>query len=536
MAGEWWRGAVVYQIYPRSFMDSDGDGIGDLAGITARLGYVASLGVDAIWLSPFFRSPMKDFGYDVADYREVDPVFGTMADFDALIARAHGLGLKVLLDMVWGHTSDAHPWFAESRAGRDNPRADWYVWADPRPDGTPPNNWLSVFGGPAWTWGAERRQYYLHHFLPSQPALDWRNPAVVESLLAAGAFWLARGADGFRLDAVDFLVHDAQLRDNPAKAVAQTPIRPSGLQDNIHDMMQPQVMAAFAAIRALTERFPGTVTLAELSGRGDGLARAALYTAQGHLDLAYTLSLMRRPFRAASLSSGIAEVEAKVPGDGLVWALSNHDEVRAATRWGDGGPASAKLLLALMLAVRGTLCLYQGDELGLPEADLPDACRVDPYAFPFWPEYKGRDGCRTPMPWTADGPAAGFSTGRPWLPLPEAHRKLAAATQEADGDSVLNTFRRLLRWRKGHPALVGGRLVPVQSDPDIVAFERVDKDESILCLFNPSAEDRRLPMPEGRAPAEGLGYAIEGRQLLLGPWAAVFLADAAMGEAMVRGA
>src|SRR6185437_595764 len=270
MTGEWWRGAVIYQIYPRSFFDSNGDGIGDLAGIAEKLGYVAGLGVDAVWISPFFASPMDDFGYDVSDYCAVDPIFGTLDDFDRLIARAHALGLKVLIDQVWSHTSDRHAWFCDSCSARDAPHADWYVWADPRPDGTPTNNWLSVFGGSAWSWGTRRRQYYLHHFLKSQPQLNLRNSAVLEAVLARGAFWLDRGVDGFRLDAVDFLTHDAKLRNNPALPPPGgiIPARLFGLQDHIHDMTQPDVVEVFRGIRRLIDRYPGLTTLAELSSEG----------------------------------------------------------------------------------------------------------------------------------------------------------------------------------------------------------------------------------------------------------------------------
>ncbi|MDA8231802.1 MAG: alpha glucosidase [Magnetospirillum sp.] len=523
MADAWWRGAVIYQIYPRSFRDANGDGIGDLGGIAEALPYVASLGVDAVWLSPFYRSPMMDFGYDVADHRDVDPLFGTLADAKRVIGRAHDLGMKVLLDMVWGHTSDRHPWFAESRASRANAKSDWYVWADPKPDGTPPNNWLSVFGGPAWTWEPRRRQYRLHHFLPSQPALNWRNPAVVEALAAVGEHWLSLGADGLRLDAVDFLIHDLRLRDNPPQRLAEIPPRPFGMQDHRRDMMQPETADALARIRALTDRFPGTVTMAELSSAGDPLARVAEYCAPGGLHLAYSLGLMRRPASAAALKATIAEIEAKAPGGAFAWALSNHDVERAASRWGDGSPASAKMLLALLLCLRGTVCLYQGDELGLPEAEVPFDRRRDPFGLAFWPEFKGRDGCRTPMPWRGDGPAAGFSAAEPWLPVPESHRRLAVAVQEADGESVLNTLRRLIRWRRRHPALTEGGLTLVEMSPDIVAFERTGGGQDILCLFNPSAAHHRLTPPPGRKPAEGVGYRIVGGELMLEPWGAVFL-------------
>ena len=302
------------------------------------------------------------------------------------------------------------------------------------------------------------------------------------------------------------------------------------MQEHVHDMIQPEALAAFARIRALVDRHPGTVTMAELSSVGDPLARAALYTTPGALDLAYSLGQMRRPADAASVTAIIAEVEAKVPGGGLVWALSNHDIERAASRWGDGSPASAKLLLALLLALRGTVCLYQGDELGLPEAEMAFERLRDPYGRAFWPQFKGRDGCRTPMPWQAEQAHAGFSTAEPWLPLPESHRRLAVSEQEADGDSPLNTLRRLLRWRRRHPALIAGTLTPLGLDAELVAFERSTDKETILCIFNPSATSRRRPLPEGAMPAEGVGYAVEGGQLTLAPWGAAFIVRNALSR------
>src|SRR5258706_5246173 len=289
---EWWRGAVIYQIYPRSFCDSNGDGIGDLRGIAQRLDHVAELGVDAVWIAPFFASPMKDFGYDVSDYCAVDPTFGTLADFDALLARAHALGLKVIIDQVWSHTSDQHAWFADSRLRPTSSKADWYVWADPRPDGSPPNNWLSVFGGGAWTWEPRRRQYYLHHFLSSQPQLNLRNEAVWDALFEVAAFWLDRGVDGFRLDAVDYMIHDVQLRDNPARPPTdgQVPLKPFRLQHHVHDMMQPEILPALERIRRFVDQYPDTVTLGEVSSEPGSVERCGLYTGGGQrLHMAYTL-------------------------------------------------------------------------------------------------------------------------------------------------------------------------------------------------------------------------------------------------------
>lgn len=502
---------VIYQIYPRSFRDTDGDGVGDLNGVAEGLDYVASLGVDAVWLSPFYASPMADFGYDVSDWRAVDPLFGSMADFERVAEGCRRLGLKLIIDMVWSHSSDRHAWFQESRSSRGNARADWYVWADARPDGTPPNNWLSVFGGGAWSWEPRRRQYYLHHFLPCQPALNWRNPDVAAAMLEVGRFWRDKGADGFRLDAIDFLMHDEALRDNPPRPLAEVPAKPFGMQQHLYDMVRPETLEVLEAIRAA---FPDMVTVGELSSVGDPLARAGDYTRPGRLTLAYSLGLMRRPFTAATLRHTIAEAEAKLPGGSFCWAASNHDMERAASRWGDGSPASAKGILALMLALRGGLCLYQGEELGLTEALIPFDRLRDPYGIAFWPDYKGRDGCRTPLPWTAAQADDG------WLPLPPEHRALAVEEQERDGDSVLNTLRRLLRWRKLHPDLTEGGLEMVELHPALVAFRR----GAVLVAANPSPAAIALPLPEGRRPAEGVGYGVEGDMLRLEGWGVAYLA------------
>ncbi|MGH7152484.1 MAG: alpha-amylase family glycosyl hydrolase, partial [Acetobacteraceae bacterium] len=375
---DWWQGAVVYQIYPRSFFDSNGDGVGDLPGVTAKLDHVASLGVDAIWLCPFFTSPQKDFGYDVADHLAVDPVFGTMPDFDALVARAHTLGLRVLIDQVWSHTSDRHAWFIESRTSRTNILADWYVWADPSPDGTPPNNWLSVFGGSAWRWEPRRRQYYLHHFLDHQPALNLHNPEVLGSLLAGGEFWLQRGVDGFRLDAIDFLLHDRELRSNPpSPPTAEIPAKLFGMQAHAFDMMQPGSLALLARIRRLMDRYPGSVTMGEVSSQPGAFERVAAYTRGGdRLHMAYTLRPLREGFDWQTVRAMLRQLAVTGDGGWPCWSFSNHDVERAVSRWNPQrghaapDPAFARLLMALLLSLRGSVSLYQGEELGLTEADL----------------------------------------------------------------------------------------------------------------------------------------------------------------------
>ena len=501
-AANWWQGAVIYQIYPRSFLDTTGDGIGDLRGVTARLDYVARLGVDAIWLCPFFVSPQRDFGYDVADQCAVDPIFGSLEDFDALLRHAHALGLRVLIDQVCSHTSDRHPWFLASRASPMDERSDWYVWADPRPDGTPPNNWLSVFGGAAWTWEPRRRQYYLHHFLSYQPALNLHNPAVVDALLDIGRFWLGRGVDGFRLDAVDFLLHDKALRSNPAAPAPDTiPAKLFAMQEHVHDMLQPEALGLMTRIRGLMDLYPGTVTLGEISSQPGAFERVAACTEGSHrLHMAYTLRPLRGGFDWPAVSVLLRDL-AEARAGWTCWSFSNHDLERAISRWnprrGEAppDPAFARLLMALLLSLRGSVCLYQGEELGLTEAELSEADLRDPFGIAFWPEFRGRDGSRTPMPWLTAAPQCGFTTAAtPWLPVPAAHRVLAVDAQEADGNSLLHAFRRFLLWRRGVPALTRGTLHPLALPEPLVGFVRDLAGQRVLAVFNlsdrPAAFDR----------------------------------------------
>ncbi len=486
----WWRGAVIYQVYPRSFADGDGDGVGDLEGLRARLGYIAGLGVDGIWLSPVFKSPMADFGYDVEDYRAIDPLFGTLEAFDTLLADAHRLGLRVIVDLVLSHTSERHPWFLESRESRDNPRADWYVWAEPRPDGTPPNNWLSVFGGPAWSWEPRRGQYYLHNFLTAQPDLNLHTPAVQDAVLAELEFWLARGVDGCRLDVANYYLHDPLLRSNPPRRCQERPadgvpdISPYGRQQHIFDKSRPENLGFLRRLRALFDHYPDSVTVAEVHD-DDSVARAAEYVAAPDLlHTAYGFSLLG-PKLSATLIRDSLEAFAAQPGTGWPsWAFSNHDVPRAVSRWGDGSPAFAKLLVALLGCLRGTLFLYQGEELGLPEADIPREQLQDPFGKALWPVFKGRDGCRTPMPWDGALPHAGFSAAAPWLPVAEEHRARSVADQERDADSVLAFTRRFLSWRRGQPALRLGDIAFADTPEPLLAFSRTLDGKSVRCAFN----------------------------------------------------
>jgi alpha-glucosidase len=541
----WWPGAVIYQIYPRSFFDSNGDGIGDLPGVTAKLDYVASLGVDAIWLSPFFVSPMRDFGYDVADHCAVDPSFGTLADFDRLLAHAHALGLRLMIDLVCGHTADEHPWFRDSRSGASHPRADWYVWADAKPDGTPPNNWLSVFGGSAWRWEARRRQYYLHHFLPSQPSLNLRHPAVVDAMLAQARFWLDRGVDGFRVDAIDFLLHDPALRDNPPRPPENgiMPVKPFGLQHHVYDMMQPEVPALLTRLRTLVDRHPGKVLLGEVSSQEGAYERIARHTgANDALHLAYTLRPMRGGDAAAAVGGALQEIAAAGDRGNVCWAFSNHDVERVASRWSRKGsrpaPAQIRLLLTLLVSLRGAICLYQGEELGLSEASLAHHELRDPFGIEYFPEFRGRDGSRTPLPWLDDARHAGFTAGTPWLPVPPEHARLSVAAQEADGASTLRSWRALVAWRKAHPALVSGDLTRLDVPTPLIGFSRACPDERLFLVFNPSARSVKLSLsPYGAlAPVEGPNAAalLDGDMAVLPPYG-VLVATVEEGAGRVAG-
>jgi alpha-glucosidase len=510
-AEAWWRGATIYQIYPRSFADGNGDGVGDLRGIIEKLDYVASLGVDVVWISPFYPSPMKDFGYDVSDYCDVDPLFGTLKDFDDLIQRARSLGLRIMIDQVWSHTSDRHDWFVRSRSSRTNEKADWYVWADPRPDGSPPNNWLSVFGGGAWTWNAGRRQYYLHHFLSSQPQLNLHNEQVVQALLDTARFWLDRGVQGFRLDAIDFMFHDPALRDNPPRPLPAgcVPVRPFGMQRHLYDMLQPQTMAFMTRLRHLMRDYPGTITLGEVSSEEGAFQRCAAYTdaAKERLDMAYTLAMMKGPLSAQRLREVLTEIQPAIEDGCVCWAFSNHDVVRAITRWGGGQSDQrlGRLLMALLGVLPGVPCIYQGEELGLSEARIAPEDVRDPYGLSFYPAFVGRDGCRTPMPWMQGDRSGGFTgASQTWLPLPAEHLAMAVDRQTSDAASLLNDYRGFLRWRKSEPAILHGTMRLVAMPEPFFAIERVLDSRRIFAVFNLAARSACIPrdlLPASRAVA-----------------------------------
>ncbi|OZG75278.1 alpha-glucosidase [Hahella sp. CCB-MM4] len=500
---DWWRGAVIYQVYPRSFFDSNGDGIGDLPGVTAKMDYIASLNVDAVWLSPFFTSPMKDFGYDVSDYRNVDPIFGTLEDFDQLIAEAHKRGIKIIIDQVLSHTSDQHAWFVESRSSRNNPKADWYVWAEPKPDGTPPNNWLSVFGGSAWAWDSRRRQYYLHNFLTSQPDLNFHHPEVVNQTLSDVEFWLKRGVDGFRLDAINFCYHDKKLRNNPPnEEIAEGSIgvrkeNPYAYQSHRHDKTQPENLAFLQKIRALLDKYPGTTTVGEI-GDDNSLDTMAAYTANGDkLHMAYSFDFLTEQCNANFLRTTIETIETKLNDGWPCWAIGNHDVSRVATRWSDGSYSRERNLvyMVMLLTLRGSVCIYQGEELGLEEAELAYEDLVDPYGIAFWPEYKGRDGCRTPMPWNMEDNNAGFSESTPWLPVFKGHLAAAVSAQEQDPESMLNAYRSFLAWRRQQEVLLKGEIEFHKSNKSTLLFERSYGNKRMLIALNISDKTVSMKVP-----------------------------------------
>ncbi|MQW86837.1 alpha-glucosidase [Sinorhizobium saheli] len=503
---DWWRGAVIYQVYPRSFQDTNGDGIGDLRGVTRRLPHIASLGVDAIWLSPFFTSPQADMGYDVSDYCDVDPMFGTLADFDEMLAEAHRLGLKVIIDQVISHTSDQHPWFIESRSSRTNARADWYVWADPKPDGTAPNNWLSIFGGPAWEWDGVRRQYYMHNFLSSQPDLNFHNPEVQEAVLSTVRFWLDRGVDGFRLDTANFYFHDRHLRDNPPRVpdpdaigLDAPDVNPYGMQDHLYDKSQPENIGFLRRLRALLDAYGDRATVGEVGDGPRSLKTVAAYTGgNDKLNMCYTFDLLGPDFTASHIRRCVADFQAIVADGWVCWAFSNHDVMRHVSRFALGEADRervAKLAIALLASLRGSICLYQGEELGLPEAELTFEELRDPYGIRFWPAFKGRDGCRTPMVWERDRPNAGFSAANPWLPVHDDQRLLAVDAQDGVAGSVLDHYRRTLAFRRMHAPLLDGDLAFLTIRQDVLAFTREKDGERLLFVFNLTRERERVRLP-----------------------------------------
>jgi alpha-glucosidase len=534
---DWWRGAVIYQIYPRSYQDSNGDGIGDLKGITARLAHIAELGADAIWISPFFTSPMKDFGYDVSNYVDVDPMFGSLADFDGLIAEAHRLGIRVMIDLVMSHSSDQHPWFVESRSSRVNDKADWYVWSDPKPDGTPPNNWLSIFGGSAWAWDPTRMQYYLHNFLSSQPDMNLHNPEVQDALLAATRFWLERGVDGFRLDTINFYFHDKELRDNPPlaperrNASTAPAVNPYNFQEHIYDKNRPENIAFLKRFRALLDEFPAIAAVGEVGDSQRGLEIVGEYTSgNDKMQMCYAFEFLApEPLTPAIVQNTQNAFATAAPEGWACWAFSNHDVIRHVSRWGAtvlDRDAYAKMTSALLLTQRGSVCIYQGEELGLTEADIAFEDLQDPYGIQFWPEFKGRDGCRTPMVWDDHAMQAGFSTAsKTWLPIPVEHVLRSVNTQLGKPDSVLEHYRRFLAFRRQYPAFAKGDITFHEAGDDQLVYTRAFGNEKLLCVFNMNADATSVPLPTGEwigLDGHGFESAVNDNKVELPAWGAYF--------------
>jgi alpha-glucosidase len=522
----WWQRGIVYQIYPCSFQDSNGDGIGDLEGIRRRLDYIWWLGVDAIWISPIYPSPMTDFGYDISEYCDIDPVFGTLADFDRLVAEVHARGLKIILDFVPNHTSDRHPWFLESRSSRSSPKRDWYIWRDPAPDGGPPNNWLANFGGSAWELDVASGQYFYHAFLKEQPDLNWRNPEVRTAMFDVLRFWLNRGVDGFRVDVIWHLIKDDQFRDNPSNPAW----RPD--KDGIDRLLQvysadrPEVHEIVAEMRQVLDDYPDRVLIGEIYLP---LERLVTYYGQDMkgAHLPFNFQLIFAPWTAASIAQIVAEYESALPQQGWPnWVLGNHDQKRIATRVGQ---RAARIAAMLLLILRGTPTLYYGDEIGLEDVPIAPECAQDPWERNELGLGLGRDPARTPMPW--DGTAdAGFSTGTPWLPLNPDHVVRNVASQRRDPDSMLALYRQLIWLRRSRPVLQTGRYSNASPEGDVFVFERQLAAERLIIMLNFSPHERAVRIsPEWRVllstALDRAGEVSEGTPTLRG-WEGVILEGA----------
>jgi alpha-glucosidase len=480
----WWRHGIFYQIYPRSFQDSNADGVGDIRGIVDRLPYLKALGIDAMWLSPIFPSPMADFGYDISDYTGIDPLFGTMEDFDALVEAAHAADLKVILDLVPNHTSDQHPWFVESRASRDNPRRDWYLWREPAADGGLPNNWLSEFGGSAWQYDAATQQYYYHAFLAQQPDLNWRNPQVREAIYDVMRFWLRKGVDGFRVDVIWHLIKDAQFRDNPANPNFREGRPPHERLLTQYSTDQPEVHEVIAEMRRVIDEFGSRVLIGEVylplhrlvAYYGNDLAGA---------QMPFNFALLSTLWSARAIEKIIADYERALPaGAWPNWVLGNHDRPRVASRV---GPQQARVAAMLLLTLRGTPTLYYGDEIGMHQVAIaPDQTR-DPFEKNVPGIGVGRDGCRTPMQWSA-APHAGFSTAVPWLPVAGDFPHENVVNLEADSRSILSLYEALIDLRRKFPPLILGDYVPIAAEGDLLLYRRQQQGQAVVIALNLGAE------------------------------------------------
>ena len=534
---EWWRGLVIYQIYLRSFQDTNGDGIGDLPGVLERLDHIASLGVDAVWLSPFYASPQKDFGYDVSDFRAIQPEMGTFEDFESLRDAVHQRGLKLFIDFIPDHTSEEHAWFRESRSNRENPKADWYVWADAAPDGTAPNNWISSFGGPAWTWDPRRAQFYFHPFLSCQPALNLQNPKVLEAMLEELDFWLKQGVDGVRLDAVQCITCDMDLRPNPRVSHKGSPIllgggpaNPFARQLHLFDRDVPEAIDIFKAMATLARRYdPPKMLLGELSDVDSPVVCEKYTSRRDGLDATYDYDFINTLPRVDRWLSLLVRQRDTLRYGWSFNVFSNQDSMRALSNLGEWAVElghqddMARLLNVLQTTLRGGSIIYQGQELGLTQADIPRDQIVDPWGLHLWPDFKGRDGCRTPMPWEHAAASGGFTTAaKPWLPLAQEHAERAVDLQDSDPASVLNFTRRFLAWRRAQSALVLGDIRFLDVKAPLLAFERFDDRTNLLVVLNFSAEPRIFgpEMPLRSLDAPGLGGSLSRQGISLPPFQA----------------
>jgi len=487
---EWWQHAVFYEIYPRSFADSNGDGIGDLKGITSKLDYLKALGVDAIWITPCFPSPQVDFGYDVSDYENIDPMYGTLADFSDLEKEARKHGIRIILDFVVNHTSDQHKWFIDSRSSRAAPRRNWYIWRDGKETGEPPNNWVSIFGGSAWTWDSSTKQFYYHYFYPQQPDLNWRNPAVHDAMMDVSRWWYKRGVAGFRLDAVETLFEDPQLHDNPVLPGFNSFGDPK--EEDKYNTKLPEVHEVLRDLRRVADE-SGAVLIGETWT--NDVAELKQYYGEHSNELQMPMDLMftKLQFSAASFREHIAVVDAS--GGWPVYVISNHDIVRSYNRYGDGqhNEAIAKILASLYLTLRGTPIMYYGEELGMENNDPVRKEDVkDPIGRLGWPKEKGRDGERTPMQWN-DGPNGGFTAGTPWLPVPASYKTHNVESELKDPSSILNVYRRVLSLRHTNRALRDGNYMGLnQSDPNVLSYLRTYKNQAVLVVLNMSAQPQQV--------------------------------------------
>ena len=476
----WWEHGIIYQIYPRSFADSNGDGIGDLRGIIDKLDYLEWLGVDALWLSPIYPSPMADFGYDVSDYTGVHPIFGTLQDFDILVTQAHRRGLKVILDFVPNHTSDQHPWFLESRASRTNPKRDWYLWRDPAPGGGPPNNWISTFGGSAWEWDAATDQYFYHAYLKQQPDLNWRHPGVQEAMLNVMRFWLDRGVDGFRVDVIWHLIKDDQFRSNPPNPAYRPGEWPYLQLLATYTTDRPEVHDIIAKMRKVLDGYDDRMMVGEIYLP---IQRLVTYYGTGGTGahLPFNFQLIELSWDARTIATAVESYEAALPADGWPnWVLGNHDKPRIVARV---GAAQARVAAMLLLTLRGTPTMYYGDELGMDNVPIPSALVQDPWEKNVPGHGLGRDPSRTPMQW--DGSVhAGFTTGRPWLPISDEAVSVNVAAERDDRTSVLTFYRRLIRLRRAESALSVGDYQTVRISDAVYGFLRRHGDRRLVIALN----------------------------------------------------